>query len=98
MPRSGRRSSPIPNKAKALLARLEKSGLELGAFDQLTRVPRGFEALKDGPLDGMIRMKSFIVEEKLPDKLVKSPKLAEKIVDFAERAKPLLDFGWQAVD
>ena len=87
-----------PNKAKALLAELEKGGLELGALDQLTRVPRGFEALKDGPLDGMIRKKSFIVEEKLPDKLVKSPKLAEKIVDFAERAKPLLDFGWQAVD
>lgn len=87
-----------PNKAKALLARLEKSGLELGTSDQLTRIPRGAEALKDGPLDGMIRLKSFIVEEKLPDKLVKSPKLAEQIVDFAERAKPLLDFGWQAVD
>jgi uncharacterized protein (TIGR02453 family) len=87
-----------PNKAKALLARLDKGGLEFGAFDQLTRVPRGFEDLKGGPLDGMIRMKSFVVEEKLPDKLVKSPKLAEKIIDFAERAKPLLDFGWQAVD
>lgn len=87
-----------PNKAKALLSKLDKGGLELGTFDQLTRIPRGFEALRDGPLDGMIRMKSLIVEEKLPDRLVKSPKLADKIVDFAERAKPLLDFGWQAVD
>ena len=48
-----------PNKAKALLARLEKTGLELGAFSQLTRIPRGFEDLKGGPLDGMIRMKSL---------------------------------------
>ena len=87
-----------PNKAKALLAKLEKGGLELGAFDQLTRIPRGFEGLKDGPLDGMVRMKSLVVEEKLPDKLVKSSKLADQIVDFAERAKPLLEFGWQAVD
>jgi len=87
-----------PGKAKALLAKLDKSGLELGTFDQLTRVPRGLEALKDGPLDGMIRMKSLVVEEKLTDKLVKSPKLADAIVDFAERAKPLLDFGWQAID
>lgn len=87
-----------PGRATALLARLEKSGLALGAFDQLTRTPKGFEDLKGGPLDGMIRMKSFVVEEKLPDKLVKSPKLAEKIIDFAERAKPLLEFGWQAVD
>jgi len=87
-----------PGKAKALLARLEKGGLALGAFDQLTRTPKGFEALKGGPLDSMIRMKSFVVEQKLPDKLVKSPKLAENIIDFAERARPLLDFGWQAVD
>lgn len=87
-----------PDKAKALLSKLGKAKLELGTFDQLTRVPRGFEALKDGPLDGMIRLKSLIVEEKLPDKLVKSPKLTDAIVDFAERAKPLLEFGWQAVD
>lgn len=87
-----------PNKAKALLARLEKNRLQLGTFDQLTRIPRGFEDLKGGPLDGMIRLKSLVVEERLPDKLVKSPKLAEQIVDFAERARPLLDFGWQAVD
>lgn len=87
-----------PKKAKALLARLEKSGLEFRNFDQLTRVPRGFEALKDGPLDGLIRMKSLVVQETLPDRLVKSPRLADEIIDFAERAKPLLDFGWQAVD
>ena len=87
-----------PNKAKALLAKLEKGGLEFGAFDQLTRIPRGFEALKDGPLDGMIRLKSLVVEEKLPETLLKSPKLTEHVADFAARAKPLLDFGWQAVD
>jgi uncharacterized protein (TIGR02453 family) len=87
-----------PNKAKALLARLDKGGLELGTFDQLTRIPRGFEALKGGPLDGLIRLKSLIVEEKLPERLVKSPKLADRIVDFTERARPLLEFGWQALD
>jgi uncharacterized protein (TIGR02453 family) len=87
-----------PAKARALLGKLEKGGLALGDFDQLTRVPKGFEALKDGPLDGMIRMKSLVVEEKLPDKLVGSAKLTEAIIGFAERAKPLLDFGWQALD
>jgi uncharacterized protein (TIGR02453 family) len=87
-----------PAKARALLGKLEEGRLELGTFDQLTRVPRGFEDLKGGPLDGVIRMKSLVVEEKLPDKLVKSPKLTDAIVDFAERARPLLDFGWQAVD
>ncbi len=87
-----------PAKARALLAALETGGLALGVFDQLTRIPKGFEDLKGGPLDGLIRMKSLVVEEKLPDELVHSPKLTEAIIDFAERARPLLDFGWQALD
>ena len=87
-----------PKKAQALAAKLEKGDLPFRTFDQLTRVPRGFEALKDGPLDGLVRMKSLVVQQDLPKTLVKSPKLADAIVDFAARARPLLDFGWQAVD
>lgn len=87
-----------PQKAKALLAKLEKSDLPLGTFDQLTRIPRGYEALKDGPLDGLVRMKSLVVQHDLPADAITRPGLADAIVDFAERARPLLDFGWQAVD
>jgi uncharacterized protein (TIGR02453 family) len=87
-----------PNKAKALVDGMAKAGLEFGTFDQLTRIPRGFEALKGGPLDEVVRMKSLIVEEKLPNTLVGSPKLAGQIADFAQRARPLLEFGWRAVD
>lgn len=78
-------------------AALKKGKLELGSESQLTRVPRGFEALKDGPLDGTIRLKSFIVEEAFPDRLITSAKLADAIVDFAGRARPLLNFGWAAL-
>ena len=87
-----------PAKAKALLGRMEKADLALGAFDQLTRVPRGFEALKGGPLDGQVRMKSLVVQHDLPREAITRPGLADEIVDFTERARPLLDFGWQAVD
>ena len=82
----------------AVTAALKKSKLELGTEHQLSRVPRGFEALKDGPLDGVIRLKSFIVEEPLPAKLIASPKLVEAITDFAKRAEPLLKFGWKALE
>jgi uncharacterized protein (TIGR02453 family) len=81
-----------------MTAALEKAKLELGAESQLSRIPRGFEALKDGPLDGAIRLKSFIVEEPLPAKLITSPKLADALVDFTRRAEPLLRFGWAALD
>lgn len=87
-----------PQKAKALLTKLDKAGLALGTFDQLTRVPRGFEALKDGPLDALVRMKSLVVQHDLPADAITRPGLADTIVDFAERARPLLDFGWGAVD
>jgi len=87
-----------PQKAGALLGRLGKAGLPLRAMDQLTRTPRGFEALKGGPLDGMVRMKSLVVQRDLPAGAIGGSGLADAIVDFASDARPLLDFGWQALD
>lgn len=81
-----------------MLKVLKKNGLELDDYAQLTRVPRGFEKLKDGPLDSAIRMKSFTVDEALQGKLVSSPKLPDALVDFTQRAMPLLKFGWAAMD
>lgn len=86
-----------PTHAQAVLRALDKNGLALGTFDQLTRIPRGFEDLKDGPFDSVIRLKSLVVEEKLPDKVVMSPKLTAAVEDFAGRAMPLLRFGWDAI-
>jgi uncharacterized protein (TIGR02453 family) len=85
-------------KYEAMEAALRKGKLELGDFDQLTRVPKGFEKLKDGPLDGAIRLKSFIVEEKLPQKLITTSRLADAIFDFTKRGMPLLKFGWAALN
>ncbi len=82
----------------AMQAALSKAGLDFSRMeDQLVRIPRGFEDLKDGPLDAAIRMKSFIVEEKLPDRLIGSAQLAATIEDFAARALPLLKYGWAAL-
>ncbi|MGV8839313.1 MAG: DUF2461 domain-containing protein [Bauldia sp.] len=86
-----------PKAFLALEAKLAKAKLTLGTDGQLTRVPRGFEAMKGSPVEGAIRMKSFIVEEPIEEALVTSPKLADRIVRFAERARPLLDYGWKAL-
>ncbi len=87
-----------PARFKAVLAALEKSGLKFSAYDQLTRVPRGFEEFKDGPLDEAVRMKSFIVEEPVEDGVVGSAKLVETMLAFTDRALPLLKFGWAALE
>ena len=86
-----------PAKFRAVEAALKKGKLALGTESQLSRIPRGFEALKGGPLDGAIRLKSFIVEEALADKEIIRPTLVGRIVDFAARAQPLLKFGWAAI-
>jgi uncharacterized protein (TIGR02453 family) len=77
---------------------LRKGGLAFGTDSQLSRTPHGFEALKGGPLDSAIRLKSLIVEEPFPAKQITTPALAGTIVDFARRAEPLLRFGWKALD
>jgi uncharacterized protein (TIGR02453 family) len=87
-----------PKSFLKMQAALKKGRLSVGADSQLSRVPKGFEALKGGPLDGPIRLKSFIVEEPLPARSIASPRLAGTIADFAKRAEPLLRFGWKAVD
>jgi uncharacterized protein (TIGR02453 family) len=81
-----------------LVGALGKGKLELGAESQMTRLPRGFEAYKDSPLSGPLRLKSFIVEQPFPAKVVTSLDFAEKVAGFAVRALPLLRFGWAALD
>lgn len=94
-----RKAIAAPNrKFGDVLSALKKEKLELDDYAQLTRIPRGFEKLKDGPLDSAIRMKSFTVDEALPAKVVTSAKLTDAVVDFTARAMPLLKFGWAVLD
>jgi uncharacterized protein (TIGR02453 family) len=86
-----------PDAFRDTEAALKKGKLALSDYDQLSRVPRGFEALKGGPLEDAVRKKSFIVEEAVGDRLIQSPKFADTAEDFAKRAMPLLRFGWAAV-
>ena len=94
-----RPSRPSRRRFAAVEAALKKGKLDARRPKASSPVPRGFEALKDGPLDGAVRLKSFIVEEPLPDKLITIAEARRSaIVDFAGRALPLLKFGWAALD
>ena len=86
-----------PARFEGVVKALAKGKLGFSADDRLTRLPRGFEEFKDGPLADFFKMKSFIVEEPLADKLITTAKLGGAVEDFAKRAMPLLEFGWQAL-
>lgn len=78
-------------------ATLTRAGLTLDGEGRLTRVPRGFEAMKGSPVEAAIRQKSYIVEAALPAPEITTPALADTVVAFAERALPIPEFGWKAL-
>ncbi len=86
-----------PKAWKATEAALAKGNLKLGTEWQVSRMPRGFEAEKGGPLDAALRHKSFLVEEDVsPDELAR-PDFADRVADFAKRSAPLLRFMWKSL-
>ncbi len=87
-----------PDRFLAMQSELAAGSLALDASDSLTRMPRGFEDLKDSPVARALRLRSFMVRQDLPLEITTGPALVGAIVDFAERALPLLRFGWDAVD
>lgn len=86
-----------PKQFDAMVAALAKGKLALSEEHLMTRLPRGFEEFKGGPLDGPLRLKSFIVHEAVSDKDVLKSAFAKKVSDFAVRSRPLLEFGWTAL-
>ena len=87
-----------PDRFQAMQADLAAAGLALDGTDTLTRMPRGFEDLKDSPAAPALRLKSFLVRRDLLLAATIGPALVGAIVDLAEAALPLLRFGWAAVD
>ena len=86
-----------PARAAAPAASRGRNRGGLGAVAPVSRVTRGFDDLKGGPLDGVIRLKSLIVEERVAEAAITSPGFAGTVLDFTRRAMPLLDFGWEAL-
>jgi uncharacterized protein (DUF2461 family) len=72
--------------------------MALDEAGSLTRMPRGFEDLKDSPVAQALRLRSFLVRRDVPLEITTKPALVGAIVDFAKQALPLLRFGWDAVD
>jgi uncharacterized protein (TIGR02453 family) len=82
----------------AMEASLKKAGLRVEPDeDALKRLPRGFEAVGAPELHEALRARSFVIREKLTQKIVGTSELIPTLADFAYRASPLLNFGWDAM-
>ncbi len=73
--------------------RLKSRGLEFSSDDDLKRLPRGFQEIKDTRLHAALKRRSFGVWVPLTDAELTGPKLESKVRDFVKRASPLLLWG-----
>ena len=86
-----------PQRFQSVLDDLAQAGLALSAEESLTRLPRGYEEAAGSSVEGVLKLKSFLIRKNVPDALLTSPDLAGEVVSFAAAALPLLRFGWQAL-
>jgi uncharacterized protein (TIGR02453 family) len=87
-----------PERFLEMQADLAEAGLELSRDDALSRMPRGFEELKDSEVAPALRLRHFIVRRELAPEQVHGAGLVPAVVAMAAHSLPLLRFGWQAVD
>lgn len=78
---------------EAMRAEVEAAGLALtSAGTELTGMPRGFAAHRDGPAADVLRWESLLAERPLADADVRSPALVDRVVEVVEGARPLVRF------
>jgi uncharacterized protein (TIGR02453 family) len=87
-----------PDEFLGMIGRLEECGHKVTTDAQLSRIPRGFEAMKDSPVASYLCWKTLITEISLSDTAMQSSELVGRIVDFTAAAMPLLEWGWAAAD
>lgn len=87
-----------PDGFVAMADGLAAAGHPLSSDEQLTRLPRGFEAAKGTPAAEYVCWKSFTSHAMLSDAEMQSSTLVDRAVGFARTVLPLLEWGWEASD
>jgi uncharacterized protein (TIGR02453 family) len=82
----------------AIVAALQKQGLDLSREEALARLPRGFDHAAGSPVGDYLRLRHLIVERRLSARTMAGSGAVEAIAEFAAAALPLLSFGWEALD
>ncbi len=78
-------------------AALTGAALALSREGALLRMPKGFEAFKDGPLAETLKLRNFTVSRPIAVERLYGAKLIDDILAFTRQAMPLLQFGWRAL-
>ncbi len=81
-----------------LTKELERSGLPIGHDQMVTRTPLGFKDVDDQDVLFWLKHKSFIIQQKLDEKVIHTPQLLDEIEQFGAKIMPFMQFVWRATD
>ena len=87
-----------PDEFLAIANGFAALGHPITSDERLSRLPRGFEAVKGTPAAKYICGKSFTTHASLSDSQMQSPELVGRIMDFARTVMPFLEWSWAAAD
>ena len=87
-----------PDRFRAVLAQLGAERLTLDEGEPLSRLPKGFEGVREPDLAVAVRCRNLTVRRPIPDRALGSAALTADLVAFASAVEPLLRFGWSALD
>jgi uncharacterized protein (TIGR02453 family) len=86
-----------PDEFLAMTGRLTALGYTVSCENErLSRLPRGFEAVKGSAVADYVCWKNFLADTTISDAEMQSSDLVGRIVEFALATRPLFEWGWAA--
>ena len=86
-----------PDRWSETEAALAGAALVLSRDSALLRMPKGYEAFKDGPLAETLKLRNFTVSRPIEVARLYGLEVIDDILAFTRQALPLLEFGWRAL-
>ena len=79
------------------IAALKRAKIEIDDEEDMKRLPRGFETVKEPEIAAALMKKSYIGSRPIAAALLRGPGLIDDLVAFGREALPLLQWGWDAI-
>jgi uncharacterized protein (TIGR02453 family) len=86
-----------PKDYTKMIAALKKAKIEISDEDDMKRLPRGFETVKEPEIAAALMKKSYIGSKPIAAARLRGPGLIDDLVAFGKQALPLLQWGWGAI-
>jgi uncharacterized protein (TIGR02453 family) len=86
-----------PKAYAKTMAALKKAKIEISDEDDMKRLPRGFETVKEPKIAAALMKKSYIGSKPIAAARLRGPGLIDDLVGFGREVLPLLEWGWDAI-